>query len=458
MKISKKQIIWNYLGTIFNQGMNIFLLPLILRILSPEELGLWYVFGSIAALVNLVDFGFSPTIMRNISYAFAGADKLLANGVSLETLGGEPNYNLLKALINSSRKLYLGLSIISGVVLVSIGTIYVKSITGSSFNDFIHAWMIYALAVFINLYYSYWNPVLKGAGGIKEINQALVISRILYFCIASVTLIMGYGLQGLSVAYLISGLAMRILAKHYFNKLTSGGIKSIITSIRTKEILKIIWPNAKKSGIVTIGSWLITRSTTLLCSSFLGLEQTARFGLSLQVITFVITFSTLLYNSYIPELAYLEVHRDTHRYNLILSRGIVIQWTIGIVGLAGVVICGNWALGLLKSNSTLLSTNILLLLSIVLFLEHNHSTFATTITLSNYVPFVKASLLSGFSIVTLGYLVLRYTTLGLLGLIIVQGLVQLSYNNWYWPYLVLKKNHLSPINMFKLAFEKKQSR
>lgn len=454
MRTTKKHIIWNYLGTLLNQGMTIFILPVVLRMLSMSELGLWYVFGSIAALVNLIDFGFSPTIMRNISYAFGGAKVLLPEGVTKETLSGMPNLDLLNALITASKKIYLGMSLVAGLSLVSIGTLYIKSVSGDSFSLYQSSWFIYALAVYINLYYSYWNPVLRGVGGIKEINQATLISRVLYLIIATSTLIAGLGLLGLSIAYLVSGIVLRFIAKYYFTKMVGEGIQSTYSSINIKEIFRTIWPNAKKSGIVTIGAWLINRSTTMLCSSFLGLEETAKFGLSLQVLTFVLSFSTLMFNSYIPEIAYLEVIQDRNRYKTILSRGVIVQWIIGIMGISGILVVGNWALGLLKSNSTLLPIGTLLILSIMLFLEQNHSTFATVITLSNSVPFVKASIYSGLAIVFLGYLILKFTSLGLLGLIIVQGIVQLAYNNWYWPRLVLKKEHLTPIRMLQLAVSK----
>ncbi len=454
MKISKNHIIWNYFGTILNQGLNIFILPIVVKLLIPSELGLWYVFGSIAALANLVDFGFSPTIMRNISYAFGGARNLLEKGISKEDSIGKPNIYLINVLINASKKIYFGLSIIALTILLSIGTIYIKSILGHNYLIYKNAWFIYVLAIFVNLYYSYWTPILKGIGGIKEVNQAIIISRVFYLITAFFTLYAKLGLLGLSIAYMLSGLLLRLISKYYFLKINGKAGKTNQDSVGVTKILTIIWPNAKKSGIVTIGAWLISRSTTLLCSTFLGLEETARFGLSMQLITFILTFSTLMFNSYIPELAYLEVNQNKDRYKIILSRSIVVQWTIGICGLCVMIIAGNKVLGLLKSNSVLLPNNILFILCIVLFLEYNHSTFATVITLSNTIPFVKASLYSGLVIGIMGYLVLSITSLGILGLILVQGLVQLSYNNWYWPRFVLRKEHLTPLRIFKLAVSK----
>lgn len=451
MRISKSHIIWNYVGTIINNGLNIFILPLVLHLLTTKELGLWYVFGSIAALVNLFDFGFSPTIMRNITYSFGGATILLPEGVPPQNLTGFPNYPLLSALISASMKIYLFISSIAGILLGAVGTLYIQSLAYEQSSEITWAWLVYALAVFINLFYSYWIPLLKGVGGIKESNQALLFSRIVYLVLSVTCLMLGLGLLGLSVAYLISGIVMRILAKRYFYRIVQPDLLNVASSLDIKTLLKIIWPNAKKSGVVTVGAWLITRATTLLCSTFLGLEVTAMYGLSLQLISFAISFSALMFNSYIPELAYLQINMDKERYINILSRGVVVQWGIGIAGILGISLLGDYLMNLIGSNSLLLPRPILFLLSVVLFLEQNHSTFATTITLTNHVPFVKSAIYSGIAIVVFGFLFVKYTALGILGLIIVQGLVQLVYNNWYWPRLVFMSLHMSPMDMVRTA-------
>lgn len=454
MRITKTHIIWNYIGAILNHGISIFILPLVLQFLTSSELGMWYVFGSIAALASLVDFGFSPTIMRNITYTFGGAKRLLAEGVEKCERGDEPNFELLSALLGASKKIYLGLAIFSGLILSSVGTLYINSLVAETVQDYMLAWIINVLAVTINMYYSFWAPVLKGVGGVKEANQSILYSRVVYLVIAVVGLIIGRGLVGLSLANLISGLLMRVLSKIYFHRIV--GRRKLVknSKISIRPILNIIWPNAKKSGVVTVGAWLITRSTTLLCSSFLGLEVTSQYGLSLQLLSFVFTFSTLLFNSYVPELAYLHIENNNDRYHMILSRSMVVQWTVGIFGAVFIIVGGDLVLELFNSNSSLLPLKSLILLSLVLFLEQNHSTFATAITLGNQVPFVKSALISGTAIVLFGFIVLKFTAFGILGLIVVQGIVQLAYNNWYWPRMVMRSTGLSPLRMLRYFIKK----
>ena len=78
-----------------------------------------------------------------------------------------------------------------------------------------------------------------------------------------------------------------------------------------------------------------------------------------------------------------------------------------------------------------------------MLLEGNHSNFATIIATSNKVPFVTAGLAAGFLIAILTFISLRYTSLGLTGVVLVQGLIQLAYNNWKWPLYVLNDLNVS---------------
>ena len=103
IEIRKMDIIWGYLAQFLNIGVGILILPMILKKLSSQELGIWYIFLAISNLVYLLDFGFLPTIQRNISYVFSGAQELKEEGIS--KIGKEINYQLLYDLIAVSKKL-----------------------------------------------------------------------------------------------------------------------------------------------------------------------------------------------------------------------------------------------------------------------------------------------------------------------------------------------------------------
>lgn len=129
MEIGHKDILWNYLATFLKIASSALLLPLILRMMSSEMVGVWTVFVTITAFAGLLDFGFNPSFTRNISYIFSGFKNLQATGV--ETITSDNiiiDYGLLKGLIASMRWLYFRISIILFLLLSTVGTFYIYSI------------------------------------------------------------------------------------------------------------------------------------------------------------------------------------------------------------------------------------------------------------------------------------------------------------------------------------------
>lgn len=68
----KKDVVWNYLGILFNLGSNVIFLPVMIHYVSPDMVGLCYIFASIGSIVQLFDMGFNPTISHCVTYAWKG--------------------------------------------------------------------------------------------------------------------------------------------------------------------------------------------------------------------------------------------------------------------------------------------------------------------------------------------------------------------------------------------------
>src|SRR5262249_55697048 len=81
-RVFRSAVGWSFLATALRFGWALFILPLVLRRVPPEELGLWYVFLSLGALASLIDFGFAQTINRAAGYLWAGAAELSPYGLA----------------------------------------------------------------------------------------------------------------------------------------------------------------------------------------------------------------------------------------------------------------------------------------------------------------------------------------------------------------------------------------
>ena len=112
---------------------------------------------------------------------------------------------------------------------------------------------------------------------------------------------------------------------------------------------------------------------------------------------------------------------------------------IAVVGGISIVLLGDWALNLVKSQTQLLAT--LPLIGITIFsLLDGHQIIATNILLaSNKVPFLKSSLITGIVSILMIIIFLYIFKLGIWALILGPGIIQILYQDWKWPLSVYQQ-------------------
>lgn len=457
--VSKKDVIWGYLGYFFTLFTNILILPFVMKMVPSVELGLWYTFLSIGQIVSIFDGTFTGSVSRNITYAWSGLKEINKEGFSELCENSEgPNYRLLISVLATCKKIYTVISFIALFFFLTVGTLYIYRVSiDIDIKIWGSAWIIYLVAVFLNLYYSYWLTSLRGVGAIKESQQANVVAKILQIVISLVGLFCNGGIVILALAYLISNIVLRFYGKHCLFKYGEIGncYKKYIRVIRKDELkdnfLKI-WHNAKKNGISCLGAYAITQTTTLVCSAYFGLSKTASYGLALQLITAVAGVASIYFNTAKPKLTELKIGKEKTRDAFIkeLSLSIFIYWLSYMLMMIVLLFIGLPVIGYIKSD-TQLSAVMILFMGLYLFLETNHSLFAALIEMSNTVPYVKASLISAFAIIIFEFLVGRYTSLGIYGLMFVQFIVQICYNNWKWPSYIMREYRITPLTIIKIG-------
>lgn len=457
INISKKDIIWGYFAQFFSMASGIIVLPLILHLLTPEEIGMNYLMLTVASMVSLFDFGFAPQFGRNISYVFSGAQELKKEGIDInEGEIKQVNFRLLATMIHTAKYIYRILAFFVLFVMLTFGTIYIYKVTNGFTNvqnSFI-VWILFSFSTFFNIYYTYYSSLLVGQGLIMESKKAMVYSRVLYIFLTGVLLICGLGLIGVSISNLISPFLSRYIShKYFFTKELKNKINVYKISKKEKtDLFNIIWYNAKKLGLVFIGSYAVSKFGLFLSGLYLPLNEVSSYGLMIQLVGIIITTSGTLFTIYNPKLTALKVANN----KLVLLKSFTfsmgIFYMLFILGGLFLLFIVPFLLTIIKSNAVLPVSGILLLYLLIMFLELNHSFFSTVIVIGNSVPFMWVALISGFSIAICSYLSLAYTSMGILGLVVSQGIVQLTYNNWKWPYVVCKDFGINYIKFLYLSF------
>ena len=88
---------------------------------------------------------------------------------------------------------------------------------------------------------------------------------------------------------------------------------------------------------------------------------------------------------------------------------------------------------------------------IISLLENNHGIAGAILLTNNEVPFFKASLLAGAITICILIVMFYYTNVNIWAMILAPGIAHL-YNNFKWPYEVIKQLNISLKDIAKSYF------
>ena len=452
--ITRKDVIWSYVAKFFLIGSGLVTLPLILNMLTKEEVGMNYLMLTVGSIVGLLDFGFSPQFGRNFTYVNSGARSLLKEGV-MEESGGEVDWHLLAVLIKTARYVYTRLSLIALAVMLTFGTAYIWYLTEGFTNvhNSLYIWILYSFSTYFNIYFSYYSSLLTGSGMVKEASQAAILSKSAYMLLCVIFLLLDWGLFAVVAANFIAPFVQRLFCyRVYFTPDLKSRLDGEVTKEEINSTFKVIWFNARKLGINFLGAYAVNKMGMFIIGFFLPLGVIGSYGLLTQLSTIVSGVANTLFVTFLPKLSNLRVSGRKDELRRTISFTVVTGQIVMLAGAIAILFVVPPFLKLIHSSTELPSIGICALYLLVIALELNHSEFASVISTSNRIPYVVPSLVSGGIIVLLTFIVLKYTAAGLLGVVLVQGIVQAAYNNWRWPLWVFRELEMTVPGFYSDGF------
>ena len=454
ISISKRDIYWNYIAQFFNLGSGFIILPVVLHMLSTDEVGMNYLMLSVSSLVALADFGFSSQFGRNITYVFSGAQELKKEGLSLLP-NGEINYHLLAVVIETAKYIYRKISVIVLFFMLTAGSIYMyKATNGFTLVHYsLLIWLLFSVSTFFNMYFMYYDSLLTGAAMIMESKKAMMLNRISYISISFALLFAGCGLISIVVASFISPFVGRWYSHRQFyrEEMRLKLSAEIPQKEEVKNTFNILWYNAKKLGINFLGAYGVQQSGTFIIGLFLPLSDVASYGLMCQLFQVSIALTIGVFTTFLPVFYKERVEKNMEK----IVKDFCFCSFIFIVGFTilglGIILFGHYILLFIGSATKLPIMVVMIVYFVHLLLENFHSMCATMIVSNNQVPFVKASIISGVFIVLFNLASLGLTTLGLLGVVLGQLIVQSLYNHWKWPLWIFREMNLNPVRLMNIG-------
>ena len=461
MKIitTKNDYLWNYLGAFFRLGGSFLLLPFLLFYLDDQLLGLWYVYLAIASFVTLFQSGFVPSFSRNVAYCWSGVKRLQKIGLNQEQAGSQDiDYGLLSDIVEASRLLYRAIAIISIIAISIGGTIYVVFISEEIEQiNYLPAWGIFCIGIFLNMYFSYYESLLRGVGDFPDINKSTIVSSLVKIMTSAIMLIFGCGLISCSIGYLVQGIIFRMMCRRYFFNYNGLGEKLLNAKheerqSRVREVLSAVSYNAAKDTVVSIANFCVTTANTIICSMILTLSTTGTYSVILQLVNAVASLANIMLTTNQPSLQSAFARGDVASERLLMAKtstGFIIIYLVCIAFVALVVMPIVMFIRPAFECDWLLFA----MMSIYLFLWKQHSMGATFLANTNELPYVPAFVLSALFGVVVTILFAKYTTFGLYSLVLGQAIIQLLYNNWKWPHEAAARINVSYCKLVAEGFQ-----
>jgi hypothetical protein len=355
------------------------MVPLLLGFLGAEEYLLWAVFTTIGGLTLQLEAAIQTLMVRRVAPRFAAAD---AAGLRSEEKRG--------------RLAFQRLSLFVFVLVIPGGWFYMQHVaagTGSAVA-WQWAWLAFGFAYGLNYLFGPNNVLLMGTARTDSFYRIGTLSRILNIGLSLAALWAGFGLLGVSAAFLLSVVvnvgSISIVAAHARRGAgggTDGGsaggpVMAGRAAMITEET------GLGRYTLFTLAAYLLYRGAFLLVVGSLDAPDAAAYGLALQAFAILgsIAIIPLHVRLHLLAKALHEGDSKTETVELVRAVGFAVLAMLG--GLAGVVLVGPPVLALISSDVQLPAFHLLALMAAAFLVEALILVFANLLILRRDLGFV----------------------------------------------------------------------
>lgn len=437
-------VVYAGIGTLLQVGTGIIMLPAIAATLSPSELTFWYVFLSIHTLAILLEFGFTPTLSRNFTYVFAGAQTLQSEGVASAASRGPLNTALFANLLRACQRFYLALGAAVFVLLGVGGTLYLHALIQTT-NDtaFVwEGWAVFLAALVVQTSLNWQGCLLVGADRQQRHYQIIITARVVQVTLSLIGLYLWPNVLSLAIAYALSIGVSRLLAGLSIADLRRRAAEHAVDAAQSMRILKTIAPNAVKLGWTTLGDFFTTRFALFAVSLAVGAAAAAEYALLMQAMMVLLSVSQIVTYVSMPRMATARIAGDMKAMREYYALAAVASVGLLGAGSVGLILLGEPILRLIGSNTMLPPLPVLILIGAMFTVMVNAHTAMNVITSGNRVPHLRAVLATA-AVTTLLTIIAAALRLDLFLIIAIQAGTQLAFNFWRWPVYAFRETGLT---------------
>ena len=437
----------------------IFIIPVATINLGQSSLALWLSALLLVSLSSVADFGVYNTIVRTLPFVKSGKSipefsEVLAlqnkNIYDLEDEGIDDDDipNKIYSLVSFGLKQILFSSVLALIIGLLIGYFIYQGRSDSFLNlNFIFTIFFYWLVIPTYALGRFFESILLGSGQVTKAKKNESISVLLRTVLLSAFILSSMPIFWLGLIHFLSCLIQLGLNIFSVSEKSLRGFKFTNFQKYLSQFSRKDRSNFTKGqyrfGINLFSAYIIMNAGPIAVTGMKSNETVSFYLILVRMLLVVKQFAQVPLIVSVPQL--VKYRSDSSIKNLLdmFSKRGAFTMTLYLAGLP----ISLFYIYLLFNHSDIDYLYYWYLLSFIIFLELNHSNHAQLVLTKNVQPFLFPSFLAAGLCATLMFPI--FNKFGIIGIITLQGVVQLICSNWYSIYLNVKE-----FKSWKLIFYK----
>lgn len=404
---------------------NLIMLRFLVRYLPPKEAGVWLLFLTMSSYLVVFDFGISPTIGREISFAI-GETSLSESERALR----------IRELLATGSGLLKVLAFALAVICGTAGYFYLGSVVdfhSALGHTTVISWMIFVLAVAASVSGEIWMAALYGVGSVVTERLLRTAGYVIWIVLSVAILRSGGSLIGLSLAWFYA-FGIRLAGKAIF--LNSRRDFRPTANRINWELGKALSGKSLKYAGTLIGGTLILYTDNIVIASVLGPAKVPNYYAVARLVSACLAVAMLISTASSPFISVAFAAGKLDEVRRITMRNV--QVSLALMGAGGSFLAffGKPLIQVWIGEGNFVGFGVLIVMLCAMTLEAHHVTLATAVMACGEIPFFAPALIAG--VLNLAFSFPLAHRFGLVGVALGTLLAQVTTNNWYIPFYSLR--------------------
>lgn len=453
--MAQKSTFYSWAAMVLQSCFLIFIIPLASVSFSPDELSFLLSAMLLLAFSTAADFGVCNTTMRLLPHILAGrkVPVFLSGQAKFKESRDLEFYHEISLraglFLRFAMRRLLPPIIIAFLLASIIGAFIYQGRVGFVFIEtYFFVMVLYLASMIMHTFAKFFESILTGSGFIEiaKRNDAISIFFRILMTIAAIAL--GQSIAVVAFIHFLSVILQLLLNYIFFRRSIQKTSSKKLTKSGDAEISpeeRVAFKESQyRFGLNVFSAYLVMNIGPIAITNLDDSQMVNFYLIMMRTFTAIKSIAQVPLIVTVPQMINMRIQRrEMELLRLFNYRGIL---TISLFSI-GFFFSGLYLIYLF-SDLMFNHWHLFGFVSVIMLLELNHSNHAQLVLTRNVQPFLIPSLLSGALSVILIYPSL--TVFGVLGPILVQGVSQLIFSNWYSVFLNVKDFNRPSLALYRI--------